>query len=223
MRLILHNINHVFDLDEPGYVNCLVIENQKLLYETVMDLKSLACGEEGKSVISADNKILSAEKYMEVIDSFVPFDINQKSLINKVAARLSCFAVDESHYVNTMELISVIESYLMDLSANIIGNIDFTKLSPENIIKNSGIEFIGEYESVGEKLLDYFELVTEYERKKIFALVNIRSYISNDETERFFDSVLRHGHKVFLIENTEYLKLNNEKRIIVDKDLCEVC
>ena len=79
------------------------------------------------------------------------------------------------------------------------------------------------YESLAEKILDYFELVEEYDKKKLFIMVNLRSYLSDEEMKMFMRDVLARKIQVLLIESSERSVLDEEKRYIVDADLCVIC
>lgn len=73
-----------------------------------------------------------------------------------------------------------------------------------------------------EKLLDYFEMVREFERNKLFFTVNLRSFLSDKEAEAFFRSVVMHEFSVIMFENKDYPKSKWEKRLILDADLCTI-
>ena len=102
-------------------------------------------------------------------------------------------------------------------------NISFSKINLPSIIKASGMTFREEYDSLPEKIIDYMELVTEYEREKLFILYNLRSLIPDQETELFLDTLIRHEYNVLMVESCEHTRLSNEQRYIVDSDLCEIC
>ena len=52
--------------------------------------------------------------------------------------------------------------------------------------------------------------------------VNMRSYIPDREMELFADTALGRGYSLLMLENREYPRLPQEKRWIVDADLCEI-
>ena len=54
-------------------------------------------------------------------------------------------AMDEEHYYQTSELITLLESYLLDLSVELTGNIELSKITWENTIKAVGVEFVELY------------------------------------------------------------------------------
>lgn len=222
MKIVFPGINHVFECSNNQAVLSLVIENQKLLYTILQDIYSQLQGNDGKVVVSDENKILQTDKVLEMLEQFVPFEINRKQLINKVIYEISHIAMDDTHYAKTMELLSEIESYGMDLAFELVGDINFSKVGIEAILKAIGVEFTDEYTCLGEKIIDYFELVTEYERPKLFVLVNLRSFISDKEAEEFINAVLSRGYQILLIESSEHKLLEKEKRYIVDANLCEI-
>ena len=223
MNLRFHGINKEFDCANSYYINSLVIENPKMLFSLLSDVVAQLQGNEGKTVISDNNKVLDIEKYLELHSCFVPFNINQKNLINKIVARMNDRALDSEHYLCSSELLSGLERYCMELCIDLVGNIAFTKLSMESVVKAAGPEIIDDYILLSEKLIDYFELVKEYDRNKIFVLLNLRSFLSFEELESFTQEVLKRQFQVLLLDSKEYPILKNEKRYLVDDSLCEIC
>jgi CRISPR-associated protein Csn2 len=132
-------------------------------------------------------------------------------------------AMDEEHYYQTSELITLLESYLLDLSVELTGNIELSKITWENTIKAVGVEFADNYDSLAEKILDYMELVREYDSERIFITLNLWSYISDNEMNKFVNDVVVRGYKLLMLENTEYPIIEHEKRYIIDADKCIIC
>lgn len=48
------------------------------------------------------------------------------------------------------------------------------------------------------------------------------SFIDDEEMEKFAETVIMHGYDILAIESCAYKKLKNEKRLIIDEDLCEI-
>ena len=132
-------------------------------------------------------------------------------------------AMDEEHYYQTSELITLLESYLLDLSVELTGNIELSKITWENTIKAVVVEFADNYDSLAEKILDYMELVREYDSERIFITLNLWSYISDNEMNKFVNDVVVRGYKLLMLENTEYPIIDHEKRYIIDADKCIIC
>ena len=222
MKMVFPGINQVFDCENGEEVWSLVIENQNLFYGILSDIRGQIEGIEGKVVLSEKNNLLSIAKTVELLIQFVSFEINQKQLISKVISKLGQIAVDEMHYGRTMELLGEIESYFTELAFELTGNIEFTKLGAEGLLKGAGVQFCDDYEQLGEKIIDYMELVSEYDREKLFIFVNLRSYISDAQMEEFLETALARGYQMLLLESCEHPLLPREKRYIVDADLCEI-
>ncbi len=222
MKIILLEIDYVFDCGQEKTC-CVVVENQRLLYKILEDLSGQMAGEAGIAVLSEDNKTLNIAKYCEVISQFAPFDINRKNLLTKIGARMHQLAVSDVHYLKMQELMTEWERYLMELSMEMVGNLEFPKISPDSLIKAAGVQLENTYDNLGEQLLDYFELVQEYEAKKLFVLVNLRSYLSDEEMHLFLEGIQARQIELLLLESTERRKLEPEQRYIVDQDLCVIC
>ncbi|MBO7128106.1 type II-A CRISPR-associated protein Csn2 [bacterium] len=222
MKFVCPDINHVFDT-EIGKVNSLIIENQKLFFEVITDISSQIEGFDGKSVLSEENKILTFSKNADLLTQFIPFDLNRKTLVNKAVSALEQVAVSGEYFQKTAEILSQLEAYLFEISANFSCDISFSKISAASIIKASGFEFKNDYDTLCEKIIDYFELVTEFDRKKLFFTVNLRSYVNDKEIELFIETVLQHGYNLLMIESGEHPLLTSEQRYIIDSALCEIC
>lgn len=222
MKLVYPEIDHVFDTENEK-VNCIIIENQKLLFSLLEDLENQFNGADGKLVVSENNKPLKTDKALEVLSQFVPFELNRKNLLSKISAELERKAVSEEHYTKTLELIGELEAHLMNIAFDFSCDINYNKLDIGSVIKASGVEINNSYASLGEKIIDYMELVTEFDRKKLFLTVNLRSYISDHETSEFMKTLLSHGYHVIMVESSEHPRLEEEFRYIIDADLCEIC
>lgn len=222
MKIIVPHVDYVFDC--AGEKMCsIIIENQKLLYFVINDIQEQIQGEDGKTVLSEDNQVLPVSKCAELITQFTPFEMNHKNLISKVVSKMQKVAVDEQHYLKTQQMLSEWERYLMEISIDLVGNFNFSKTLTDTLIKSAGVEFDDTYESLAEKIIDYFELVQEYDRRKLFIVVNLRSYLSDEEMNIFIRDVLARNIQVLLLESSERALLSNEKRYIVDADLCVIC
>lgn len=203
-------------------INSIIIENQNVFLELCMDIFDQIQGNEGKTVVSKDDMILDISKNVELINQFIPFDINKKTLINKLISSVEKVANESDYYEQSMIEIANMEKFLWNITENMVGSIGFSKLSISNIIKSVGLEFEDDYSSLGEKLIDYMELVREYDKDKLFIFVNLRSYICDNEAFVFFETITRKQFKVLFIDNCEHLSYEYENRVIIDKDICVI-
>lgn len=164
---------------------------------------------------------LSFSKAAEYIDCFNGFSINRKTLLNKLTAALEQKANEEEHYLKTAELLSGIEAYIDELAGDIFVGIECAKVNVNALLKMAGISVCDDYDEPLERILDYMELVREYDRERLFVFVNMRSYFEDDELNRFFETVLSKELSVFLIDAFEGELLPHENRLVIDADLCE--
>ena len=221
MKYVFPEITSIFET-KAGYVNTLVIENKKFFSEVVSDIYNQTNGDDGKSVISEGIKILSFTKDAELLGNFLPFDINRKSLITKIQSAIEKKTTDAEFCYRCNELLGEIENYLNDVVFDFPCDLVFSKINNSSLVKMAGIEIRDEYVSRAEKLLDYFELVREFDKDKLFFTVNLRSYLSDVETEKMMETIKTHRFNVIMIESTSLKLLQNEKRVTVDEDLCEI-
>lgn len=74
--------------------------------------------------------------------------------------------------------------------------------SEETLIKAAGICVDDDYDNLGEQLLDYFELVQEYDGKKLFILVNLRSYLLDAEMNLFLQNIVERDIQILILESS---------------------
>lgn len=203
-------------------INTIVIENAAAFSELLRDISSSLEGNDEQSSLFSGEKQIAFSSNAELLSSFFPFELNKKTLLTKIIGALEKEALTADRYEESMKLVSAIEAFLYSLSQSFDCNLSFEKVSPLSIIKSSGPEIVDDYTSLPEKLLDYFEMVREFEREKLFFTVNLRSFLTDEEAENFFQSVVMHQFSVVMFENKDYPKSKWEKRLILDKDLCTI-
>lgn len=207
---------------EEGIVNSLVIENSGLFFSLLQDFYLQTNGNEGFSVLSLNNTPIDFSKNAELISTFIPFDVNKKSLLNKLFAAFEKSALNETHYAETMRIFSDIEAYIQELSYDFSADIECEKMTVSSLLKAIGVHISENYDNTIEKIIDYMELVTEFEKGKVFIFVNMRSYFSDAQMEEFLKTSVMRKYMVLLIDNCEHKMLFNENRLIIDEDLCEI-
>lgn len=209
--------------DETG-IPVIVIENQRAFREFLCELHSALEGSLSKCVLSKGDRILDIAKNFDIISEFVNFDINKKPLIGKIITSIENAALSSTQYLKTQELLSDIENAVNEWSFDLPCYIITAKLSVSNILKSVGIELKNDYCGYSgelEKILDYMELVREFDHDKIFVFVNMRSYFLDSAIENFIKTSISHQYKILMIESNSYPILQNEKRMTIDMDLCE--
>ncbi len=221
MKLCNPNLLSLIEISE-NHVNEIIIENQRLFRELLEDISLAIGGSVGKTILSKNNTPLDMAKFAQIINEFAPLQLNKKTLITKITQLLEKESLNEINYAYTMGIISNLEKYLYELSLDLPCEVSFPKLNIGNIIKSASPDILEEGKSALESLFDYMELVRELEREKLFIFVNMRSYFNDEEMVSFINTCLSHHHKILLLESQARDVLLNTKRLIIDKDLCEI-
>lgn len=220
MKFVHPQIETVFSVDN-GYVNELVIENRRLFRTVIEDISLQISGFSGQSVLSADNIPIEISKNAEIITQFVPFELNSKSLVSKIVQALEKKSVDADFFTATAEILQRTETYLDSLTQDFSCDLVYGKLNMNSILKSVGISVDDSTKSNLEKLFDYTELVREFDADKLFFLVNMRTFYSDNDMNEFIKTALGHSSRVFLLESRPYSLLDNVKRVTIDDELCE--
>lgn len=223
MKLAYSDISGVFRFDQP-FVSTLVIENQSFLRKLLKDLYASLDGVPTAAILSIENKPVEFSKYAELLTDFVHFNINQKSLINRICASLEHTAVSAENYLETQKLLGEIENKIDEWAFTFPCDIVATKISVSPLLKAVGIEINDTYQGEAgdaERVIDYMELVREFDRDKLFITVNMRSFFSDTVIESFMQTAISHEYKILMIESKSHPLLALEKRLTVDEDLCE--
>ena len=205
---------------ENEVVSSLIIEKPDVMYKLIDQLYKSINGEENDIVLSDENTILKISKNVELVTTFIPFNINEKRLITKINSLLEQEAVNEIHYYETMNLLTSIEKYVNKIADVLPCNIDYSNINISSLIKMCGISIVDDGVSVIERVFNYMTLVRELLGEKVFVFVNMHSFFDINEMKMFVDTLIAHKFYVLLIDSNEYGKINKVRRVIVDKDLC---
>ena len=222
MKFVHPEINTVFDL-ENGKINTLIIENPSFFFRLLTDISTQINGGEGTSVLSVENSIVDFPHHAEILDGFISFELNRKTLLTKITSALEKEALSPEYYEDSMQCLQTVESFLNEVCFAFPCDIVFSKLTVGSLIKSCSPELRDAHTGLADKIIDYFELVGEFDRKKTFFTVNLRSYINDNDYSLFAETVISHGYQVLMIENHEKERISNERRVIIDSDLCEIC
>lgn len=204
-------------------IRTIVIENQHMFYNMISDIRSQLDGNKGEVVLSEDHIPLDMRKAADLLTQFVPFTVNQKELITKLYAALKKKAVDEKMYQYTQEIYRGIGEYLYKLIEDEENELDIT--IPEDItgiLKAFDVRFDDSEMTLPEKLLEYMLSTNEFKGERLFITVNLRSYLTDKETEELFQSLLLKKIRLMCIESADHPRLINEEVIIIDKDMCVI-
>lgn len=206
-----------------SHVMSIVVENQTLFRSIICDIHEQMTGSSSTFVLSENFSPLDIRKNLDLITSFVPFEVNQKDIISKLYNALKSKAVDSENFQRTQELYSYISKYLFELSSSADKDLIYDVPDDINgILKAFNVRFNDRDMTLPEKIMEYMLISEQLKGTKVFVTVNMRSFISDKKTEQLFKSVVLHKINLICIENKEYSRLDTEKVIIIDEDMCVI-
>lgn len=200
-----------------------IIELPQLFAKYVQELYIQSNGKEGSFVLSRNNRIVDIAKNVEMILNPFAVDINEKKIINKLYTQLSDLAMAEENYLYTQEVMQMISKYLLDLEQKtehilfLENQIDLSLL-----FKAAGVRYEIYEENFVQAICRYIKVVCDVLKIKLVVLVNIRSYLADEELEEIIKEANYQEVKILLIENQEKSCLKGVKRYIIDADQCEI-
>ena len=209
---------------EENYVNCIYLERPEYFRQVIEELYHQVQGGEGRFILSNGAKVMEIKKQVEMIFSPFLLNIEDKKFYTEIYKQLQRFSVGEEMFAETKEIESMLQRYMLSLldcmpyELGLGEELDFI-----SFLKSMGIKIRSDIEALEDRLIEYMELVTVILKKNIFVLVNLKTYFSEQEIEKIYDSLL--PKKIFLID-IERQKLGYhfpcERDIIIDADLCEL-
>lgn len=223
MKLVHQDYSFCLDFGQIP-IQALVAERPDTFLELIELFMSQVNGEDGKFVLSEGVDIIRIDRYALILTDYLSLDLNPKRVQTELAKRLKLVAMDEDHYVNTMELITAIQTYItsiiLDFDATLV--ID-EQLEVGGIFKLCGVGFDDSSRLVSERIISYMRIMHEFLGIKLFAFVHLLSYLPIEEWGEIVSQLNYEGFSLLLIENNRNDDYNEDmKWSIIDKDLCEI-
>ena len=219
MKLV--NISSGIDIDiNENEINELIIEHKSLFTKTIEMLIKQANGEEGDFVLSENNKIIKLEKCSDVIVNFFAMTPNNKKVLNKLYESLEIIAnnyVEEKADINA-RIISLLDAITTSVGgSDLIYDLDY-KWS--DIFKLYSLQFEENYSDIVNKITSYIKIISQFSDIRVIFLVNVRSFLSNEEMQKVFEMANYCKINIFLLESYESEERDGIKRYVIDKDMC---
>ena len=221
MKITTPFFTDIIELSE-NEVFSLVIEHRPTFLKLLKDIYYQIQGNEGDVVLSENNSEIKISKKIELITSFVPFDLNEKRLINKINSLLEKESLTELFYPTTMHILAEIERHIVDLSELMPFSVSCQNLTASAMIKMCGVFIDDDCVSDIERVLYYMSVVNDLLGEKIFVMVNMTMFFSSQEMQGYIDTCNLRKYRVLLIDGIESVHFSGTKRLIVDQDLCTI-
>lgn len=221
MNLVSPMFSSAVEIDE-GDVFSLILENQKLFKRYLIDLHNQVNDLDGEIVLSENNKILPIKKHIDILHRFTPFEINTKTMLNHIHSKMNEKAINAENHLKTAEVLSIIQRYMEELCFDMPIEMEYQKLDIFSVIKSIHPTIANDNSNDIETIIDYMSLMLDFEPKKLFVFVNLRSYFLDEEIELFVKTVKLRQMQVLLLESSSRQRIDGIKQLTIDCDLCEI-
>lgn len=206
---------------QSGKPFTLVIENRTLFRKFVEDLHIQSEGENGATVLSNDNVPLKFKDHVDIMDSFTPFDINNKAVLSAVADEIFDKALSEEHYSETCEIMARLCRYIDELCFELPFSVECQRLDIKSVVKAAAVSVVDDYLSPLEKIIDYMSIRHDLGHIELFVTVNLSAYFEPNEVDMFMKTVSEKDIAVLMIECFDRNLPIGMEKLVIDSDLCE--
>lgn len=198
MTIAYTDVNLYCELEESVVLN-LVIENQQVFSDLISDIYGQCSGDSGKLILSDNNEPLELRKRAELLTQIIPFEINQRDLVNKLYAEIKNVSINERFYQHTQKLIADIALYIYMITESSDNEIEIdVPQDISGILKALGVRFYDKGMELSEKIIEYMTAVNKFKGERVFFFVNLRSYLTDRQTELLYKDILLRKLKVAL-------------------------
>lgn len=202
-----------------GEIVTLVLENPVALRNTVNGIANSS----PEFVLSESFSPIEISKYTEFITDIFDIDFTSKKILTKLANEAEDFSEDFPD--KTISLLNALNNYGELISEKFDYPVKFSFAeNAEKLIKLLNFTVDDENIPFPENLLTYMGLCRDFFGKKLFVFLNFKSFVSDSEFGLFCKNVAYENFRVMMLEAYDCKKsFENEKKIIIDNDLCVVC
>lgn len=222
MKLVYTELEQQLVFQE-NKVNVLVIEQKELFRRMIQELDKQISGEEGGFVLSDNNKTMKIDKEICLILNPFALDINSRKALTGLYNELGKLGLNEENYLKTCSLKGQIAEYIYDLLNQVDYALKFQDdFNLQSMFKALEVEFEAGEENFLEGLVYFMDVCSKFQKIKILAFVNLKTYLTNDDLQKFYKEAFYRKMHLLLLENSIEQELAEEVVCIVDDDLCVV-
>lgn len=200
-----------------------VIENPPFYRKLMLSLIAQTEGDEGDFVLSIDDDPVPIEKHIEIIGDVLRVDpCENKRILTGIQKELSSIALHEMPG-EIMLLYGQIHTLLADLILRSQGDFTFDNLNDISLLlKLYNVRPDIADLTLVERLLLYMELCEKYLKKDLFVFFHVHAYFSREELTDFVKDIVYRKLNVMFVESYDIEAVSQERKVILDCDLCEL-
>ena len=204
-------------------INTLVIEDTHYFSLFLKGLIESTEIESDEFELIEDYKTVDMTKYVEVIFDIFNLEANSANILKKMYVELEEDLNTQEVYTKKVELESIIANITDELIYRSRFSLKAGEINYQNLFKAIEIEFDYEKNSVLERLIEYIKVTSELLKTKVYIIVNLDSFLSEEELVELEKFLLYNDVKVLALQNTIRREVKPSENLrIVDKDLCEI-
>ncbi len=209
----------VFNLDD---INVLVVEDPKTFTKYCKEVISSIEEDGGDFCLFENEKLLKMGKRCVIFSDLLCFEMESKKITNKLLVDLKNLAETE-YATQWYKLKAEIYQFLSNLNSSSLYPLEYDEENDISaLLKVFNVRLLEEENSLLEKLVSYIKVSTRYLGITEYFFVNLKCFLSAEEVLLLYKEAALESAGVFLLENTLRDKLEGEKILIIDKDLCEI-
>ncbi len=222
MKLVYTELEQQLIFQE-NRVNVLVIEHKELFRRMIQELAKQIDGVEGRFVLSDNDKILKIDKDVCLVVNPFALEINSRKALTGLYNELGKLGMNEENYLNTCRVKGQIAEYIYGLLNQVDYALKFQDdFNLQSLFKALEVEFESGEENFLEGLVYFMDVCSKFQKVKILAFVNLKTYLTNDELKKIYKEAFYRKIQLLLLENSVEQELAEEAVCIVDDDLCVV-
>ena len=204
-------------------INTLVIEDRKYFTLFLREIIENINKESETLDLIEDYKKLDFAKSTEVIFDLFNLDANGASLLKKLYTELEKDLNSEDMYKKRIELEASLSNFIDDLVFRSRFSLSYGEINYSSLFKSFSVEFDYDKSSLIERLIEYLKVSSDLLNKKLFIIVNLDSFLTDDDLIELANFLCYNEIKVLGLQNSITREVNSCDNLrIVDKDLCEI-
>lgn len=220
MKLVYTELEQQLVFQE-NKVNVLVIEQKELFRRMIQELDKQISGEEGRFVLSDNNKTMKIDKEICLILNPFALNINSRKALTGLYNELGKLGLNEENYLKTCSLKGQIAEYIYDLLNQVDYALKFQDdFNLQSMFKALEVEFEAGEGNFLEGLVYFLDVCSKFQKVKILTFVNLKTYLMSEELHEFYEEAFYRKIQLLLLENNIVDELAEEAVSIVDADLC---
>ena len=222
MNLITEYLENSLEIKSKT-INTLVIEDTKYFTRFLKAfIEALNKQNEEFELMEELNK-LDISKSTEIIFDLFNIEANNSNILKKLYADLISDINSEEMYSKMMDMESSIMNVIDDLIYRSRFSLKMEEINYQDLFKAVGVQFDYDKKSIIERVIEYMKVTSELLNKKLFILVNLDSFLSEEDLLELIKFLSYNEIKVLALQNKitrEVIPCENLR--IIDKDLCEI-